>query len=62
MADMTIDRYGMRAGTVFRNRYSDQEGNLTYDFTANASAYDGVVLFNENPEYTFIVIRNYLNQ
>jgi proline iminopeptidase len=99
MSEMTIDRFGMRAGTVFRCKYFDEEGNLTYDFTANAAAYDGTVLFisgednkligpeyqrdqvklyprakleviphaghsmfNENPAYTFEVIRKYLNQ
>lgn len=54
MSDMKIDRFGMRAGTVFRSRYFDEEGNLTYDFTSNASAYDGVVLFISGEDNTLI--------
>jgi pimeloyl-ACP methyl ester carboxylesterase len=96
---MKVDRFGMRAGVVFRAKYFDKQGNLTYSFVENTAAYNEEVLFlsgehnqiigpeyqrdqiayfpearleiipdtghnmfNENPDYTFAVIRNYLDQ
>jgi len=45
MSAMDIERFGMRAGTVFRGKYFDEEGSLTYGFVENAHAYDREVLF-----------------
>ena len=99
MSSLHIDRFGMRAGTVFRARYLDEEGNLAYSFVENSRAYQKEVLFlsgednriigpdyqreqmryfpkarlevipdaghsmfNESPDYTFKVIREYLDR
>jgi pimeloyl-ACP methyl ester carboxylesterase len=99
MANLKVERFGMKAGVVFRGKYFDEQGNLTYNFVENAAAYPrellfisgednrligpeyqrdqmkyfprarlevipdaGHTMFNENPKYTFRVIRTYLSE
>ena len=45
MASVHIERFGMRADTIFTSKYNDKRGNLTYSFVENITAYEKKVLF-----------------